>query len=93
MNYPFILKCAQRLPNLPRVVCSIKECPWYIHSASNKNCFWVLAQDMLLDPFCRTNAEIAELEGKTEEEINKLFHSATKKVSSEFSGFSEYLKQ
>lgn len=92
-DYPFLLKCAQKRSTLPKFECGVVDCPWYICSSQHKNCFWVLAQELVSDPISRTLGEIAEIEGITEEAVTKIFNQAMKKVTAEVHDSSDYFKQ
>lgn len=74
-------RCILRQATLPAVPCDHSECEWFINDLGLNNCFWVLAHvigkyDISLSP-----EEIARLEGISEEEVNEIINTASKKYS------------
>ena len=90
MDFPFILKCARKKPQLPKIEYSMRECPWYINSTVYKNCFWVMAEELLDEGVQLDNSVIAVLEGVSEDSIERIYQDGLKKFSVELEDFSEF---
>lgn len=83
----FILRCALRREQLPVIACDCINCDWYIRDPQNKNCFWVLAAYIYDFPGNTLSIEeIAELEGISVEEVERLLENAIKKTREKCAG-------
>ena len=67
------------LPNLP---CNYDSCPWFINGEEYSNCFWVVAQLMWDTGKSFSIKEIAEFEGVSESEAEKILAGAITRIRS-----------
>ena len=80
MACSFMWRCPKRLETLPNITCDSKICEWRIKSPGNRNCFWVLADHLQDMPM--TVEEIAQVEGISVEEVEKVTQEALQKLRS-----------
>lgn len=71
----FTAKCPLRRDSLPILPCDCKDCDWYIYSAGNNNCFWVLCEHMVLGEE-RSFEEIASMLNIRVEEVINIYEQA-----------------
>jgi hypothetical protein len=75
-------KCPLRRLNIPLLPCNVINCDWFVRESDYNNCFWVLSNALSEYSVELSVEEIAVLEGKTEEEIEKMIENALLKCRS-----------
>jgi hypothetical protein len=67
-----------RRDSKPVIKCDCQNCDWYVHDSNHKNCFWVLSEDLQDNPM--SVEEIAQIEGISVEEVEKITNEALMKL-------------
>lgn len=71
----FTAKCPLRRDSLPILPCDCKECDWYVYSAGNNNCFWVLCEHLVLGEE-KSFEEIASMLNMEVDEVTTTYEQA-----------------
>jgi hypothetical protein len=79
-NYGISCRCPLRREELPLLPCDCSQCSWAIKDTFYKNCFWVLAEQLLDNPQQLSIEDIAKLEGITPDEVNTIIEKAIHKM-------------